>query len=163
MSKNSNKKKNIQKKKISVPKKTSVKKSINAKGKKSTNPKKEKVKKPNNPKPKKEVNKTLKKQKPVPIMKAPIKDKKNNSIVKKGNTKIKVTKSIAENTSTPLVSVRPLTEKPIHDKKGNLIQPVNAPSKIFKLRIDGRTIISVKSKEALRMWKEKYPNAVEEE
>jgi hypothetical protein len=31
----------------------------------------------------------------------------------------------------------------------------------YKLRIDSRTIITVKSKEALKMWKEKYPNAVE--
>ncbi|MBC7863159.1 MAG: hypothetical protein IAF38_09305 [Bacteroidia bacterium] len=31
----------------------------------------------------------------------------------------------------------------------------------YKLRIDSRTIITVKSKEALKMWKDKYPNAVE--
>jgi hypothetical protein len=30
-----------------------------------------------------------------------------------------------------------------------------------RLRIDHRTVITIKSKEALRMWKEKYPNAEE--
>ncbi|MFN6037120.1 MAG: hypothetical protein ACK452_01535 [Bacteroidota bacterium] len=61
------------------------------------------------------------------------------------------------------VNVRPLTEKPTLDKKGNVIKNLTPHAKIIKLRIDSRTIISVKSKEALRMWKEKYPNAIEEE
>lgn len=57
-------------------------------------------------------------------------------------------------------NVLPLTQKPVLDRKGNVISTVE-PIKIFKLKIDGRTIISVKSKEALKMWKDKYPNAVE--
>ena len=31
---------------------------------------------------------------------------------------------------------------------------------LVKLRIDYRTIITVRSKEALKMWKQKYPQAV---
>ncbi len=31
---------------------------------------------------------------------------------------------------------------------------------LIKLRIDYRTIITVRSKEALKMWKQKYPQAV---
>ncbi|MFL5754336.1 MAG: hypothetical protein ACJ76F_13075 [Bacteroidia bacterium] len=37
----------------------------------------------------------------------------------------------------------------------------NQDSPLFKLRIDYRTVITVRSKEALKMWKEKYPDAIE--
>lgn len=33
--------------------------------------------------------------------------------------------------------------------------------KLIKLRIDARTIITVRSESALKNWKEKYPGAVE--
>lgn len=32
---------------------------------------------------------------------------------------------------------------------------------LIKLRIDYRTVITVRSKEALKMWKQRYPEAVE--
>lgn len=41
---------------------------------------------------------------------------------------------------------KPTTEKKVLDPK-------------FKLKIDHRTIVTVRSKEALAMWKEKYPKA----
>jgi hypothetical protein len=32
---------------------------------------------------------------------------------------------------------------------------------LIKLRIDYRTVITVRSKEALKMWKQRYPDAIE--
>lgn len=46
-------------------------------------------------------------------------------------------------------------------KKAKAKQKEEDTTPRYKLRIDGRTVITVKSKEALKMWKEKYPNAEE--
>lgn len=52
---------------------------------------------------------------------------------------------------------RPLNERPLSEKH-------KAPEgEKIKLRIDDRTIITVRSKEALKMWMQRYPNAVQED
>ncbi len=47
-------------------------------------------------------------------------------------------------------------------KKRRLIlsQPVKEGLKVIKVRLDARTVITVGSKKALAIWKERYPKAV---
>jgi hypothetical protein len=47
-------------------------------------------------------------------------------------------------------------------KKRQLIlsQPVREGVKAIKVRLDARTVITIASKKALEMWKQRYPNAV---
>jgi hypothetical protein len=158
--KKNNLKKTPAKKNTSTPKKAS--KSPSKPAKKEIKKKVAPVKQSNPP-----IKSAIKKQTVQPKSKqnAPVNNKPEKT--KKNSPAPAPKKSVPEKKSSPQQSpvannavVRPLTEKPIHDKKGNLIAP-EAPVKIFKLRIDGRTIISVKSKEALRIWKERYPSAVE--
>ncbi|MCB0757430.1 MAG: hypothetical protein KDC01_03150 [Flavobacteriales bacterium] len=41
-----------------------------------------------------------------------------------------------------------------------LTRPVKEGLKLIKIRLDARTVITVVSKNALEMWKVRYPNAV---
>lgn len=41
-----------------------------------------------------------------------------------------------------------------------LSQPVREGVRSFKVRLDARTVITLASKKALELWKQRYPNAV---
>ncbi len=49
---------------------------------------------------------------------------------------------------------------PRKKRKLILTQPERPGVKAIKVRLDARTIITVASKKALEMWKERYPKAV---
>ena len=166
-----------QKKKIMKNKK--AKKSKPATAKKKTAPKK------NKPAPAKKAKAApAKKSKPTVAKK--VKVEKAKKVVAKPAKPVKPAKAIKpekpakpEKKAKVVVPAVPVIERPsiahFTDKrplteqekkiKALMIKKAkkddNAPR--IKLRIDARTIITVKSKEALKMWKEKYPNAVEEE
>lgn len=168
MSKKQNKNKVKQVKKTSATnKKAPAKKNLSVKkaDKKKTPPVNKKAKviieKKKTVAPKEKIKPAPKKQETSKANKISDKKAEISKIEVKPQGKTKISKE--EELTQAGVNVRPLTEKPILDKKGNVIKSLTPPAKIIKLRIDSRTIISVKSKEALRMWKEKYPNAVEEE
>lgn len=48
---------------------------------------------------------------------------------------------------------------PRKKRKLILVQPVKEGLKLIKVRLDARTVITVGSKKALEMWKERYPKA----
>lgn len=52
------------------------------------------------------------------------------------------------------------TTMPRKKRKLILSQPVKEGLKLIKVRLDTRTVITVGSKQALEMWKERYPKAV---
>ena len=153
--------------------KKDIKKTVNKTSKKSSD-KKLGVKKSKSSQIKKVKVDKLKKVKVVKLVKKDVvldKNTVNLSQAKKNKAlsteKLKPIEKIIDNVEEKLVAAvgperRPLTEtekriKALMIKKNK--KDDNAPR--IKLRIDSRTIITVKSKEALKMWKDKYPAAVE--
>lgn len=63
-------------------------------------------------------------------------------------------------TGTEIKQPEELNKMPRKKRQLILSQPVREGVKAIKVRLDARTVITIASKKALEMWKQRYPNAV---